>query len=112
MPIPVKSINSEEQVLSPFSGLPADGENGPNESDPSLLFVQYGDAGLAYCSDRFRSLLVADPEEIKVEDIPASCSIEGAIILEVDAGWNGLNHYGFAPPLEHDATGPKSLETL
>ena len=45
MAVAYAKIHYLDQIYSPFSGLPADGESGPNESDPTLLFVYYGNAG-------------------------------------------------------------------
>jgi hypothetical protein len=38
MPLPTVEFAYEGTIHSPFSGLPADSEEGPNENDPTLLF--------------------------------------------------------------------------
>ena len=84
-------------VHSPFSGLPADGEDGPNENDRTLLFVNYGDAGMyAYISERVRALL-PDVEDTDPEELVAQLAIKNAVFFVVDTGWNGINTYAFAP---------------
>ena len=98
MALSVGRIKSENQIYSPFSGLPAHGEDGPNEEDPTLLFVYYGDAGLyGYVSEHLQSIIGNDVEETLVEDMHSVVSDDGGFILEVDAGWNGVNTYGFKP---------------
>jgi hypothetical protein len=84
------------QVYSPFSGQPADGDDGPNEGDPTLLFVSYG-GEFAYVSDRLKALVDVVAENVDMADLTDVLTIDGGLILEVDTDWNGVNHYGFAP---------------
>ena len=99
MPAHEVEAKFEAQVFSPYSGLPADGEDGVNETDSTLLFVYYGDAGLfAFISDRLTNILEVSEEEVTIEDIQkAIMKLNGAFVLKVDTGWNGANSYGFAP---------------
>lgn len=93
-------VKNQEQIYSPYSGLPADGDNGPNKKDDTLLFVYYGNSGgFGYISERIIINTDKDPDDLSVDEIKASASIAGAFIVTVDTGWNGLNSYGFAPSL-------------
>lgn len=97
MPVAHARIHYLGQVYSPFSGLPADGDGGPNKADSTLLFVYYGDAGdFAYIAQRIRNDLT-DAEGTDPESLATALNIDGGIILEVDTDWNGINWYGFAP---------------
>ena len=93
-----------EFVYSPFTGSRADSVDEGEVPDSSVLFVYYGDAGLyAHMSEAVRDNLRSrgfsqDPEEVSPGDLIEALEIPGAIALEVDAGWNGVNTYGFAPP--------------
>ena len=98
MAVPIVKIHYTGQVYSPFSGEPADGETGPNETDASVLFVYYGNAGeFAYVSDRMKTLTDLDREQLDIEALHGAITINGGVIMEVDNDWNGVNHYGFAP---------------
>ena len=100
MTLPTVEIQTpQEQIFSPYSGLPSDGENGPRENDETLLFVHYGDAGDSglYISERLIKLLNGDIDNISIEKIESTITLEGAFVLKIDAGWNGINSYGFAP---------------
>lgn len=87
------------QVHSPFSGLPAEvNDEGPNQADPTLLFVYYGMAGeWDYFSPRFPSELTRFVDNLEPADVAESLEVDGAIMLIVDTDWNGVNYYGFAP---------------
>lgn len=101
MEIPLIETASKHQIFSPFSGQAADGEDGPNDKDPTLLFVYYGDASLyAYVADSILRKLGcdhADSVEDSPEAIAARLDVSGGLALKVDTGWNGVNVYGFAP---------------
>lgn len=98
MAIPVAKIHYLGQIFSPFSGLPAESDDGPNEGDPTLLCVYYGDASeFGYVSDRLQELSGVDFDTVEVEELSASLTVDGGIVLEVDTEWNGLNYYFFAP---------------
>jgi hypothetical protein len=98
MSLPTARIHCPDQIFSPFSGLPTDGEDGPNEKDSTLLFVYYGNAGdYAYISKRLQNLLDGNIESIAIETLHSVLSVDGGLILEVDTDWNGVNFYGFAP---------------
>lgn len=97
MPVPVARVHSRDQIFSPFSGLPADGREGPNKKDPTLLFVYYGDVGFyAHVSERLKYALSEDIEYLQPENLHASFDIDGALIMEVETD-SGLKYYGFAP---------------
>ena len=96
----IKTKYVGESIFSPFTGEAIDGPDGPNESDPSLLFIYYGNAGeYAYISEATQENLeskgIVDAEELEPDDLIANLDIEAAFSLEVDTGWNGINYYGF-----------------
>ena len=63
-----------------------------------MLFVFYGYAETyAYVSARLQNVGDGDVEEIKIEELSSTLSVDGGLILEVDTDWNGVNYYGFAP---------------
>jgi len=100
--ITVVGVEYQEQIFSPFSGKPADGEEGPNEKDESLQWIYYGDAGLfGYVSPIFASMAkaagVSSVEEIgDPEDLIAKVALPNSLVFKVDTGWNGTNYYCFA----------------
>lgn len=97
MPVPLARVHCRDQIFSPYSGLPADGREGPNKKDPTLLFVYYGDKGIfAYVSERFKYAASEDIEYLSPQNIHKSIDIDGALILEVETD-SGLKYYGFAP---------------
>ena len=97
MPVPVIRIHCHDQIYSPFSGQPADGKDGPNKKDPTLLFVYYGNDGIyAHVSERLKYSLTEDIEYLDAEDIHKSIEIDGGLVMEVETD-NGINYYGFAP---------------
>lgn len=59
MPLSTVNLRYVGQVHSPFSGLPAElNDEGPNQADPTLLFVYYGMVGeWGYVSPRSPSEL-------------------------------------------------------
>lgn len=73
------------------AGAAADGEDGPNESDPSLMFTYYGDASLYGYVEK---------ELGDIEDMPEPLELRSDVdvIFEVNLGWNGINYYGFRAP--------------
>lgn len=98
MPIPVVRVHCRDQIFSPYSGLPADGKNGPNTKDPTLLFVYYAKPGIyAHASDRLRCVMNEDIEYLDAEAIHTHIDIEGGLIMEVMTDVNDVNYYGFAP---------------
>lgn len=91
----VVSIKHLETIYSPFSGLPVDGEDGPNEADKTLLFCYYGTASeFAFVNERISEVL---DTTIGVEEAIASIKMDNIVIFRVDTDWNGVNYYGFAP---------------
>ena len=103
MPIFVARISAElEQVYCPFTGKPIHGDDGVN-AIRSLLFVYYGDAGdYGYVSHALVTMLTGLEIECGADDVPLSpeelakkLNVDRAFILEIDAGWNGINSYGF-----------------
>ena len=98
MPIPSVRVHCRDQIFSPYSGLPADGKDGPNKKDPTLLFVYNGNAGIyTYVSQRFNHSLNEDIEYLDAEALHAHTDIDGGLIMEVMTDLNGANYYGFAP---------------
>lgn len=90
-----------QSVFSPFTGAVADGPDGPNENDPSLLFVHYGNAGLyAYISktviDHLHGEDTADIEGLTPDELIDQLSLPNAFALEVDTSRDGTKYYGFA----------------
>ena len=104
MPLPVIDFRYLETVHSPFSGLPSESEDGPNEEDPTLLFTYYGMVSMyGFINPRLAKAL---PDELAALDVdldldPAELAealqIDGGLIMVVDTDWNGINYYGFAP---------------
>jgi len=99
MPLSTIKFRYLGQVHSPFSGLPAElNDEGPNQTDPTLLFVYYGMVSeWDYVSPRFPSELTRFVDNLEPADVAESLEIDGAIMLVVDTDWNGVNYYGFAP---------------
>ncbi len=98
MPIPIARVHCRDQIYSPFSGLPADGEDGPNKKDPTLLFIYYADPGVyAYVSQRLRDSMDDDIEYIDVDTLHTHIDLETGLVLEVMTDMDGANYYGFAP---------------
>jgi hypothetical protein len=101
MAIPIVATRYEGRVYSPFTGKPAESDDGPNIGEESLLFIYIGGAGeYSLISERLAQSLSGKPDELEPQELAEKIGIEGAFILEVDAGWNGVNSYGFAPPQE------------
>lgn len=102
MSTPMVCIEYEGRIHSPFTGQPAETEDGPNEADPSLLFVHYGNVGeYAYISPRLEEVLKEQlSEDTDPEELAGLVDLQGALVVRVDEGWNGVNHYGFAPAEE------------
>jgi hypothetical protein len=104
MPLPVIEFRYLETIHSPFSGLPSESEDGPNEEDPTLLFTYYGMASMyGFINPRLAKAL---PDELAALDVdldldPAELAdglhIDGGLTMVVDTDWNGINYYGFAP---------------
>lgn len=79
MPLPTIELNYLGTVHSPFSGLAADSDDGANVTDPSLLFVYYGNASIwDYVSARLANQLPEDVDELD--------PIELAEIVEIPVG--------------------------
>lgn len=101
MALPAIHVHHLDTVYSPFSGQPADTDEGPNTADPSLLFVYYGDASVwGHISRRVIEQAPngeGDPEDFDPHELAAKLEFDGAMIMVVDTDWNGVNYYGFAP---------------
>ena len=99
MTVPIIEIHYLETIHSPFTGLPAEDESGPNEADPTLLFTHYGMVGdYGWVSPRWSAVLPdAEDAETYPTALAESLNIDGGFILVVDTDWNGINCYGFAP---------------
>lgn len=89
----IVKVSTVHQIFSPFSGLPADGEDGPNEKDPTLLFVCYG----GMCAYHPLQFDLNDFMGSDIDYLLSETNTDGMFIFEVDSGWGGLNHYCFAP---------------
>lgn len=91
-------LKIEGTVYSPFSGLPAESEDGPNESDDSLVLIYYGDASdYGYVSPRITSECGEAITELDPSELIEKLNLENVVSFEVDANWNGVNTYVFAP---------------
>jgi hypothetical protein len=98
MPIPVARVHCRDQIFSPYSGQPADGKNGINRNDPTLLFIYHGEPGsYAYVSKRVEFLLQEDIEVLAAEDLHRHLDVDGGLILEVLTDTDDPSYYGFAP---------------
>jgi hypothetical protein len=98
MPIASIAINYEGTIHSPFSGLPADTDDGPNEADPTLLFTYYGFSGsYGFLSMRLADRLPADVDDLEPLEFADKLQFDNLVVLVVNAEWNGVNYYGFAP---------------
>jgi hypothetical protein len=99
MPLSTIEFRYLGQVHSPFTGLSAElNDEGPNQADPTLLFVYYGMVSeWDYVSPRFPSELTRFVDNLEPADVAESLEVDGGIMLVVDTDWNGVNYYGFAP---------------
>ena len=98
MPLPIIEFKYLGNVHSPFSGLPAESDDGPNEADPTLLFIYYGSiSDYAFLGHRINNDLAEQVEDLEPVDLAEALRIEGGLVFVVDTGWNGVNYYGFAP---------------
>lgn len=98
MPIPIVRVHSRDPIFSPYSGMPADGKDGPNKKDPTLLFVYHGNPGIyTYVSERLRYLMNEDIEYLDTESLHTHIDIDGGLVMEVMTDVEGANYYGFAP---------------
>jgi len=100
MSFPTIEVTCSQPIFSPFSGLPAELEDGPNIEDKTLLFIIKNASKTAYFSARMSDQIEDDATSMVVEDLLESSSINGAMLIEVDTGWDGINVYGFAPSEE------------
>jgi len=107
MPLTVARVEAElDQVYCPFSGKAIQDDDGEIAKLPSLLFVYYGNAGLyAYVSEQFLGFVKEANLECEdglpadgPEEIAPKLDVKTAFLLEVDAGRNGVNAYGFVVP--------------
>jgi hypothetical protein len=100
MAIPLlKLCASYERLYHPFTGQVLDGER-PDQL-AGVLFVHYGDAGYTYVSPALQQRLAglgfeSDTGAVEAEPTVLAEKLDwpGAFILEIDAGWNGVNSYG------------------
>jgi hypothetical protein len=96
------AIKFEGQIFSPFTGMPSETEDGPNEDDQSLLFVHYGDASeFGYLNTQAEEIVEElDDEEDGVDPVDVFKRLADAdsILIEVDSGWNGVNLYAYRKP--------------
>lgn len=112
MPVPTIEFSYLGTVHSPFSGLPADSEDGPNENDPTLLFSYYGGGGeYGFISPRLGNDLAARAEDLEPIELAEALQIDGALVMVVDTDWNGINYYGFAPTDSEDTSYTDSVKS-
>ena len=98
MSIPIVRVHSRDQIFSPYSGLSADGKDGPNIKDSTLLFVYHHDPGFyTYVSERLKYAMNEDMESFSPEALHTHIHIDGGLIFEVETDIQGLDYYGFAP---------------
>lgn len=99
MPVASVRFAYEGTIHSPFTGQPADfEEGGPNENDPSLIFTYHGDGGAyGHVSPRLADRMPEDWEELEPLELAEKLQLESLLVFEVDAGWNGVSYYGYAP---------------
>ncbi|OKH76419.1 hypothetical protein EB72_01435 [Mycobacterium sp. SWH-M1] len=99
MALPAVEFRYLDQIHSPFSGIPAGlDDEGVNHEDPTLLFVYCGDVSeWSYVSPRFPSEFTRFIDNVEVDEVAQSLDIDGAVLLVVDADWNGIDYYAFAP---------------
>ncbi len=111
MPISLARIVGElDQVYCPFTGQAVYGDEGVIKDLPSLLFVYGGNAGLyGHISDALVAMVKELNIECSTDDVPLSpeelaqkLDSDRALILEIDAGWNGVNSYGFVVPVDSE----------
>ena len=103
MPVSVaKIVGDLDQVFCPFTGRAVHSDHGV-DALPTLLFVYYGNAGeYGYVSDALVRMLTdlnikcsSDDIPVTPEELAQKLNSDRAFILELDAGWNGVNSYGF-----------------
>jgi hypothetical protein len=107
MAIPIVRIEGDfDALFCPFTGAQVDGGEIVHEEVPTLLFVYYGTASTyAYVAPEVADALrgqgveVDDPEDVDLEpaDLAERLEFPGAFVIEVNAGWNGVNSYAFRP---------------
>ncbi len=84
-------------VYSPYSGIAINPEEAVNEEDQTLLFTEFAGIG-GYVSQRLIDHLGDIDEDTSIsEEHISRITIPGAVVFRHDCGWNGVNHYGFAP---------------
>lgn len=98
-PLSLVRVTYNGTLFSPFSGQPVDLEDGPNEADDTLLFAHHGAANeYGYVSQRALSGKdISTVEGTSPREMCSELGIEGALIIEVDSGWDGVNTYAFLP---------------
>jgi hypothetical protein len=104
MPLPAIEFGYLGTIHSPFSGLPSESEDGPNEDDPTLLFTYYGNAPIyGLINPRLAKALPDELAELDVDldleptELAEALHIDGGLLMVIDTDWNGINYYGFAP---------------
>jgi len=87
MPVQRIKIKSEDgTAYSPYTGEAAFINDGVNDKDRSLAFVYLGNIGdYSFVADHYNQL-----------DVPPLELTSGVdIVVEVDAGWSGVNYFGY-----------------
>ncbi len=95
----IARITYDGTLFSPFSGQPVDSGEGPNEADETLLFAHYGGANeYGYISIRALSGRPASTVDgLSPRSLCKKLGLHRAVLLEVDAGFEGINTYAFQP---------------
>ncbi len=104
MPIPIVDIETDgvQRFFCPFTGEAVESAEDGVRFIPTLLFVYYGAASIIETENKIVTKLVKKYEESEIEEdqvdwIASKLDVEGAFVLRVDTGWNGVNAYGFMP---------------
>ena len=102
MKVATVRIACEGEIYSPFSGKRTTTKSGdPNKRDKTFLFSHYGNAGLfGHISKRVEEATGKSFEDLEDRDpvrLAKAAGIPGTVVFVVDAGWNGIDHYAFAP---------------
>lgn len=98
----IKLKHEGSNFYSPLSGKPAFGKDGANTRDRDLLFLYVGEVcEWAHVSKEVLEVVKTSGKELDDLTPAALCrrlTIPGAVCLEVDSGWNGVNWAAWRAP--------------
>ncbi len=106
MSIPKVSIKAEcGRIFSPFTGEPIDMDDVAT-CERTTLFVYCGNVGAyAYVSPDLVTALrqkgvecTQETLSLEPDDVAERLDFPACFLLEIDAGWNGINYYCLRPP--------------